>query len=154
MFKTAYGEHERIATDPGSEYKDTFKMVIDKDGHKVLKPDGKEHIYAKIQEGLEETLIENILQRAALGDDTALNRIEGSYADITGAPKTLADAQQMILQITNDFNGLPVDIRREFDFSVEKFINEYGSDGWIKKMGFGQEQVIEAPAPVEEAKNE
>lgn len=154
MFKTAYGEHERMETNPGSEYRETFKMVIDDNGHKSLKLDGKEHIYAQIQEGLEETLIENILQRAALGDDTALNRIEGSYADITGAPKTLADAQQMILQITNDFNGLPVDIRREFDFSVEKFINEYGSNSWIKKMGFDQEQKVETPAPVEEAKNE
>lgn len=132
----------------GSKFHDNYEVTIDDKGHKTLSQCGSTNTYAKIQEHLEETLIENILQRAQLGDTEALERVNAQYLDCTDMPKTLADAQNKILAIKNEFEKLPIDLRREFDFSPEKYIQEYGTEGWMKTMGF----IKEAPAEVKEVK--
>lgn len=134
----------------GSKFHKTYEVAIDDQGHKTLKENGSTNTYAKIQEHLEETLIENILQRAALGDEEALNRIQAQYLDTTDMPKTLAEAQNKIISIKNEFEKLPVDIRREFDFSPEKYIQEYGTQSWMKTLGFIKDEITTTPATVTE----
>lgn len=133
----------------GSKFHKTYEITVDELGHKTLKENGSTNTYAKIQEHLEETLIENILQRAALGDEEALNRVQSQYLDTTDMPKTLAEAQNKILSIKNEFEKLPVEIRREFDFSPEKYIQEYGTKSWMKTLGFIKEETADISAPVE-----
>ena len=58
-------------------------------------------------------------------------------------PKTLAEAQNKILSIRNEFEKMPIDIRRQFDFSPEKYIQEYGTETWMKTMGYIQEKPVE-----------
>ena len=95
-----------------------------------------EHIYEEIQSYLEETKIENILARAVAGDPDALNVRQGQYADITQFPTNLAEAQKTILKLGSEFEKLPNEIREKFDFSKEKFIQQFGSEDWVEKMGF------------------
>lgn len=123
----------------GSKFHDNWEVTIDERGHKTLMQSGSTNTYAKIQEHLEETLIENILQRAALGDEEALNRVNAQYLDTTDMPKTLAEAQNKIISIKNEFEKLPIELRRQFDFSPEKYIQEYGTEPWMKTMGFIKE---------------
>lgn len=47
-----------------------------------------------------------------MGDINALSRAQGFYADITGMPNNLAEAQNMLIKMENDFNSLPVDIKK------------------------------------------
>ena len=94
-------------------------------------------------------MIENILQRAQLGDEEALNRVNAQYLDTTDMPKTLAEAQNKIISIKNEFEKLPVDMRRQFDFSPEKYIQEYGTEPWMKTMGFIKETPAEVPVKEE-----
>lgn len=134
-------EHYKMPS--GSKFHTNYEVAIDDNGHKTLAESGSTNTYAIIQEHLEETLIENILRRAELGDDEALNRINGQYLDTTDMPKTLAEAQNKIISIKNEFEKLPIDLRREFDFSPEKYIQEYGTEPWMRTMGFIKDPIPE-----------
>ena len=61
--------------------------------------------------------------------------MKGQYTDITGAPKSLAEAQQMIIDLKAKFDELPKDIKQKFDYNVEQYIAEFGSETWAEKTG-------------------
>lgn len=138
-FKTAYGEREEYFSNPGSPIEDVYGYEINKYGQKVLVKTGETNIYEKIQESLEETKIENILQRVAMGDNTVM-RPDGIYADLSEAPKNLIEARQQMQKLENLWNGLSADIKREYDFDVEKFIGASGSEKWLSDMGMIESQ--------------
>lgn len=124
-----------IAAPNGSPEEPEYTMCIDKNGHKYLKETGKTNTYNLIQESLEETKIENIMRRAERGDLTALNITNGQYLDITELPNTLAEAQNFVIKATQDFERLPLEIRRKFDMSPEKYVATFGSETWATAMG-------------------
>lgn len=118
---------------------ETREISIDKTGHKSLIITGKTNVYDRIQAALEETKIENIIRRATLGDPTALAAIEGQYLDISDAPKTLAEAQNLIIKVKQEFDKLPLEVRRKYDMSAEKYVADYGSENWQKIIGIWEE---------------
>lgn len=146
MFKSRTNKPETIAAPTGRKFANEYAMQINEKGHKTLQKVGETNVYEKIQAGLEDTLIENILTRAAMGDSKALNRIQGNYLDCTEMPETLADAQNRILLLKSDFDKLPVELRREYNFSAEEFVADVGSTKWNKLMGLTKPEVI---TPVE-----
>ena len=117
-----------------------------KDGTEVFKPDKPVHVYDLIQEGREETLIENIIRKCVEGDESALNVIQGEYQDITGHVTSLMECQNMVLKAKEQFDSLPLEIRKQFDNDINKYIAEYGDEGWQKKMGFYQEPEPQEPS--------
>lgn len=134
-YNSAYDRPKTEPAPTGDKYEYIYEMDIDENGHKILvKTDNMENIYEKIQESLEETKIENIIRRAIGGDPTALAQTNGQYFDATDAPQSLAEAQRIIIQATENFFKLPLTIREKFDHSPEKYINEFGSESWIGKM--------------------
>lgn len=119
---------------------------MDELGHKTVVRVGETNFYNKIQEHAEECKIENIIKRATLGDMTALNKKTAEYFDATQMPTNLAEAQQAIIRMENIFAELPIEIRREYNFSPEQFIADFGSAKFNELMGLKP-----APAPVEPA---
>lgn len=144
MIYSAYNRPKTKAAPAGDKLQETYEMTIDENGHKTLKLSPiKENIYEKIQESLEETKIENIIARAVGGDATALAVTQGQYFDATGAPTSLAEAQQMIIGLTEEFFRLPLEIREKFDHSPEKFVHEYGSQEWAEAInGTGEPKPV------------
>ena len=148
-FKTAYGDRDKVYVPSGSRYQDTYGYEIDKFGQKVLVKTGETDLYAMIQESLEETKIENILKRVAIGD-TSVMRPDGIYADISESPKSLIEARQQMQQLENLWNGLPIDTKRKYNMSVEDFIAKSGSESWLIDMGLlKKEDTIETPKAAE-----
>lgn len=134
-FATAYNPKKTEPAPAGDKFEVTYEMDIDENGHKVLsKSERMENVYEKIQESLEETKIENIIRRALAGDETALAVTHGEYFDATNAPRSLAEAQQMIIHASEEFYGLPIEVREKFDHSLEMYVHEYGTETWIEKM--------------------
>ena len=144
-FRSAYGDREVTFVPSGSRYQDTYGYEINKYGMKELVKTGETDLYALIQESLEETKIENILKRVAMGDDTVM-RPDGIYADTTEAPKNLIEARQQIQHLENVWNGLPIDTKRKYNMSVEDFIAKSGTEGWLVDMGL-LKKADPAPAP-------
>lgn len=149
-FKTAYGEREHYCTPTGDGIEPVYAYEINKYGQKELVQVGETNLYEKIQESLEETKIENILRRVVAGDTTVL-RPDGIYADISTAPKNLIEARQQIQKLENLWNDLPIDTKREYDMSIENFVNESGSDKWLKSMGLIKEDPKEEAATPKKA---
>ena len=66
---------------------------------------------------------------------SALEKMHGQYTDITNAPSSLAEAQQTILRLKQDFDELPKEIKKEFDYNVEIYIAQFGTEEWCEKTG-------------------
>ena len=66
---------------------------------------------------------------------SALEAVKGTYTDITNAPSSLAEAQQIVIRMKQEWDKLPKDVRKEFDYNVEKYIAEFGSEEWAEKTG-------------------
>lgn len=115
--------------------------TILKDGRRILKRDREVDIYNLIQSHREECEIENIIRRAVEGDYNALNAINGTYADITNCPSSIAEAQQYIINAKNEFEKLPKDIKSKFEYNAELYVAEMSgnTEGWLDKMGFKAE---------------
>lgn len=111
---------------------------MDKDGRRFLKADKEVAIYDLIQSHKEECEIENIIRRAVEGDYNALNAINGTFADITNCPSSIAEAQQYIIDAKTEFEKLPKEIRAKFENNAEIYIAEMGNDpeSWLDKMGY------------------
>ena len=135
---------ERTFAPTGDGTEPKMEMKIDEYGHKELVQVGTSNLYEKIQLSADDCNIENILARAGQGDLTAFT---GSkiYADVTDAPKNLADAQRKIQTIQNEFNSLPIEVRAKYNHSVSEYVAAYGTEEWAKNVGLIQEQKVEVP---------
>lgn len=80
-----------------------YQEQLDKKGHKGLVKTGETNVYEMIQQDLEQSKIENILHRLAMGDLQALNQREGTYFDSTVMPKELRETLNLVLKAKNEF---------------------------------------------------
>ena len=134
-FGTQYSKRERYYSPSGSKFRNEYEIEINKKGHKSLHKTGEKDQWSEIQSYKDECDIGNIIARAAAGDLNALNQRKGIYADITNTPRDLAEAQNNIIKLNNEFYKLPVEIRDKFDNSKERFVQEFGTLEWYEKMG-------------------
>lgn len=153
-FKTAYGEHERSFIPSGDGMEDIWEYEINNYGQKILVCTGQYSLYEKIQESLEETKIENILRRVAAGDNTMM-RPDGIYGDITNMPNNLIEARQSMQKLENLWNGLDNEIKKKYDYDVDKFIGASGSETWLLDMGLIEKKTEKVAETIkEEVKSE
>lgn len=130
----------------------TYRTSINDDGRKVLVETGEENLYDKIQEHTEECKIYNILKRYYAGDLSALNAHQGIYADITGMPTNLIDAQKKTMEVQDTFMKLPAELRAEFGSDPNVFMAEMISGEAISKIkNFAENKQIEKPEIIKEA---
>lgn len=142
---SAYDRPDNVPDCAGRRLHPTYAVKIDNHGHKEVVQTGEHDQYADIQAARPDEM-KSILDRALRGDQGALLSIQqraGTYADVTGAPKTLAEMQQLIIDATHDFELLPASIREKFENNVQQFISEYGSAEFMHKMGWDK---AETPA--------
>lgn len=130
VFPTKYTERKRTRSKVGSRLQPTYKMHVDDFGKRELKEVGKVDIYSQIQSYKDSCDINLLLQRFARGDESALSKIQGVYGDFTQMPKTYAELAQRVIDAENIFNQLPIETRREFNFSPSEFFSSIGTEKW------------------------
>lgn len=124
------------------------------DGKRKLLKDNPKPIYEMIQASREQCEIDRIVKRAMQGDTSVLNAMEGQYVDITGAPKSLAHAQQIIINAKKQFEELDLETRKLFDNNVEIFIATAGTKEWCDKMGITEKLERQKKAEIAKAEYE
>lgn len=136
-FKTAFNTQTKTAKATPSGEKIVFehREDIDSTGRRKLIKDREINIYELIQASAESVEIETILRRAAEGDFSALNVVNGQYIDVVGAPATLAEAQKFVIKAKAEFDELPKEIRAKFENNAEIFVATYGTKDWQDKTG-------------------
>lgn len=60
---------------------------------------------------------------------------DGEPIDYTEMPTTLAEAQNLMIQAEQTWDKLPSETKQRFDNDVDKFIHDYGTIEWAKKLG-------------------
>lgn len=122
-------------TEAGNRKTKTYRESISEEGVKSLVEDSEVDSYEGIQAYKDECDIKNILARVSAGDENALHQRIGEYLDTTTMPKTLAEAQNMVIKAEQEFKKLPLNIREKFNHSPEQFIAEMGTAAWAEKCG-------------------
>lgn len=149
-----HNEKERKETEAGKKVRLTFRWTYDDKGNKSLVQDEEIDRDAEIQSYLEETKIENIINRAAFDPSIAqklysqLNDSEPQ--DFTNMPSTLAEAQNLMIQAEQTWDKLPREIKQKFDNDVDKFIANFGTVEWANALGLIQEPVVDEKTKVDE----
>lgn len=135
MLRTKLDEHKHYYCDPGSRYENVYEEEIEKkSGKKHLVIVGKTCVYDKIQQDLEQSKIENIIHKLAMGDLSILKQAELTYADADDFPKSLMEAQNIVIKAKSEFNKFPEEVKKLFNDSPEQYVSEMGSDKFIEKM--------------------
>lgn len=122
VFRHKYQPHDRVRQFPGSGIKQLYSPKLQEDGTIQLVESGTDDLYAEIQSHRDSCDIHVLLKRYQLGDVEALSKVQGTYGDFTAMPKTFAEALNAMIAGEQMFNSLPVDVRKNFDFSLEKFM--------------------------------
>ena len=112
-----------IPTPSGEKIEDEFGLRFDKELERnIVAVVGKRNVYERTQAGKEGALLSTLIQRYASGDMSALEQRQGTFADLTQFPTTLAEAQQQMIDAERIFYDLPVEVRREFDHVPSLFL--------------------------------
>ena len=107
--------------------------TADENGYPV--ESGIVNLYDEIQSHRESVELSTLLQRYAQGDISALNQIEGVYADVVDMPSTYAELFNRVRDAENSFNALPDDVRALFDNSPVSFWQSIGTPEFADKIG-------------------
>lgn len=139
---------KKFSTPAGTGLLNLYQEEI-KDGVKSLTKTGIENVYESIQLDLESTKIENILHSAMMGDLSALKAREGSYCDATTMPKSLMEAQNLVLRMKTEFEKMPLEVKEKFNNSADKYIELMGTNEFNEIMSPYNDKV----AKIAEEKN-
>lgn len=123
----------RIYTESGKQEIEVYQEEIKK-GRKQLTQTGWHNVYEEIQLDLESSKIENILHQVAMGDLSALKAREATYVDTTNMPKTLMEAQNLVIRLKDEFDKMPIEVKKEFGNSADKYVELMGTDEFNEIM--------------------
>lgn len=147
MVYTAFKMPPKEKTPEGTRFINNYQEEIDKKTGKLhLVKTGETNVYEMIQSNAEDCKIENILKRAAMGDLAALNQREATYVDATTLPKNLMEAQNLALRMKDEFYKMPVEVRKEFDNSPEKYVSLMGTEEFKEIMAPYNEKIAKIAA--------
>lgn len=133
-------------TECGDKMRRTFLWVMQKDGTKTLEVDREIDQQEEIDSYKDETLIENIVRKATLDPNLfealSYGMNDGTFTDTTNMPTTLAEAQQIMIDIEQRWNMLPKEIKARFDNDSSKFVNKFGSAEWLDAMSLKKSETM------------
>lgn len=142
MIYSLLNKPPKKSTPAGNHYINTYQEQITKKGKKELVKTGKTNVYEMIQLEAESCKIENILHAVAMGDLTALNQREATYCDVTTMPKTLMEAQNLVIRAKDEFYEMPLEVRKEFNNDPEIYVSLMGTNEFLEKMAPYNEKIL------------
>lgn len=143
-FRTQFDPHDRVHVSPGNPIKTLYGPIFDDRGVMDLTVIGKANLYDEIQSHADSVDIHVLLKRyAETGDPGLFSRVQGAYGDFTQMPTTFAGALNTLIAAEQYFNGLPVEVRAQFNHSFEQFIAAMDKSDFSTRMGI----TPEAPSP-------
>lgn len=132
---------ERFVCNSGSNKQIKYEPRINDKGFCELVDVGIIDTDEMIQAELAGTDLKYLLARFLNGDPDALRGKPSFYADVTGAPKTLAEAMDVVLRAEYAFDQLPVDVKKEYGSDWRRWLASFDSKA--------EEKVIEVEKPSE-----
>lgn len=129
--------HEFVS-ESGVDLNPVYSTVVDDDGSFRVVKAGTYSIQQKIDSNRETCDLSVIVSRLLAGDTSVVNR-EVMFGDFTKFPSSYRDMLQLRIDAEKHFYQLPVEDRAKFDYDVNKYIAQAGSEDWLKKLGYIKE---------------
>lgn len=120
----------RKYTEPGSEELTTYTLKDDF----TLQETGVKNIQDEIRSHRASVELATLLQRYAQGDETALNKKPGFFADVSDLPESLIEWNDSFRTANDQFNKLPADIRAAFNNNAAEFWTSFGTEAFAKTL--------------------
>lgn len=148
IFYSQINRPKTMPCNPGSKFLNKYQETI-KEGIRSLIPIGKTNVYDIIQSHAKEGDVKWIIAQFANGNLDVLRKSEPVYSDATTLPQSLMEAQNLCLRMKQEFEEMPAEVKKLFNYS---------SDMYIEKMGTQEYQEIMKPynekvAKIAEEKN-
>lgn len=142
---TKYDVPRHKSTPSGTGLLNVYQEEI-KDGIKSLVKTGITNTDEEIQLDAESCKIQNILHAAMMGDLSALRAREGSYCDATTMPKSLMEAQNLVLRMKSEFDAMPLEVKEKFNNSADRYVELMGTKEFNDMMAPYNEKVAKIAA--------
>lgn len=153
-FNTSYSPGKSVAEDTCP--KERIRPLLNKATHKIEFSD-KEPFYEQIQSYKESSSLGNILNRAFMGDSSALNARTGQFVDLSNCPGSFSEMFEAGQKAEHLFASLPEDIRARFGNNKALFtacVLNGSAEHIIKAPGLRPTPVGSEPKPGAEPKAE
>lgn len=134
MFPTQFSPRSRYSTNVGETVRREYSSRLNDDGVIELFESGTSDLSEYIQSFRDSTDINVILTRYLNGDEEALQRVQGIYADVSMAPRSYAEALNLLVQGQSDFDSLPVDVKDKFGNNYYSWLSSIGTESWFDRM--------------------
>lgn len=128
---------ERFFMPSGEGIARTYMLNIDDNGCECLVCTGQTDIYAEIQsyrEGCDLAMllcnIDPYALNSMVSSFTADDLVNSGIVDYATMPTTLGGMFNLVQKGENMFNGLPEEIRKEFNYSVKNFVSQFGTQAF------------------------
>lgn len=128
---------ERFFMPSGEALVRTYMLNIDDNGCECLVCTGQTDLYAEIQsyrEGCDLAMLLRNIDPSALNgmvsSFTADDLVNSGIVDYATMPTTLGGMFNLVQKGENMFNGLPEEIRKEFNYSVKNFVSQFGTQSF------------------------
>ena len=131
------------------EFKDGLRVVSETEpqiGEWVICEDTPTNLYEMIQSHTPACDLKYILARYNNGDLDALNQVAATYADVTNAPKNIAEAYAEVKRYEAEFERMPLELRKAFGNNSAAFFRAV-ADGSINNVIAQLVPQKESPAP-------
>lgn len=123
-FFTRVDRPPTVPAPSGDHFIPTYERRVCDDGTLGLVKTGTKNIFLEIQEGRAGLTPYEVLDRYGRSPDPAiLKQQEKMYADLTSAPRSLAELEQFRIDTRNAFNSLPAGVRKVFDNNFQVFMS-------------------------------
>ena len=150
-FRSIYSnDSSDFRSNPGQHIVDEYGLVTSDDGVTSVGVVGQKNLDAIIQSNRDNGNIALLVARYNAGDTDALNKVKGVFGDFRNMPTTYAEMVSRLNECRVVFEGLPIEIKEQFDNNPDVFWSEFGSDKFNKVFeGFNEdfESTVVSPEP-------
>lgn len=133
MYPKGY-DPNKFVSDPGSRYAPVFQGDVKRDGQIELVCVGTDDLWELHNANADSYDVNNIVKRFQSGDISALNRVQGTYLDLTGMPNDLRGMYDFSKALEKAFYSMDSDLQAKFDNSFETWLKTAGSSEWFESM--------------------
>lgn len=127
-FRSAYDEDQytRYIAPTGSRIHEEKGWIIE-DGEYQHVTKKTYNLYEKIQAARDSCDLKAILARYEAGDESALDRIQGSYFDLVSLPKNYTELYNVVSTCNETFEKMPIELKNKYRNSPAYFWSKVGT---------------------------
>lgn len=131
-----------FVSNPGQRYKPEYIGEPDEDGIIQLVKVGETDLVELHQRDAFANDVNVLYNRFCNGDVTALAQVQGTFFDSIGMPRDLRGMYDMVENYRKIYDNLTPDVKQGYSF--EKWLEDAGSESWIKRFAQQNDSVSEA----------